>query len=81
MLSIRDLTHVYANGTRALDGVSLEIAAGMFGLLGPNGAGKSTLMRAIATLQTPTSGSIRFDDIDVTRRRPAPRRSRCGPRC
>ena len=65
MLSIHDLTHVYANGTKALDGVSLEVAAGMFGLLGPNGAGKSTLMRAIATLQTPTSGTIRFNDIDV----------------
>jgi ABC-2 type transport system ATP-binding protein len=37
----------------------------MFGLLGPNGAGKSTLMRCIATLQTPTAGHIRFDDIDV----------------
>jgi ABC-type multidrug transport system ATPase subunit len=37
----------------------------MFGLLGPNGAGKSTLMRAIATLQAPTSGTIRFGDIDV----------------
>jgi len=65
MLSIKDLTHVYANGTRALDGVSLEIGKGMFGLLGPNGAGKSTLMRSIATLQTPTSGAIRFGDIDV----------------
>ena len=65
MLSIKDLTHVYANGTRALDGVSLEIPPGMFGLLGPNGAGKSTLMRTVATLQTPTSGAIRFDDIDV----------------
>jgi len=65
MLSIDNLTHVYGNGTRALDGVTLEIPTGMFGLLGPNGAGKSTLMRSIATLQTPTSGSIRFDDIDV----------------
>ncbi|MBX3485052.1 ABC transporter ATP-binding protein [Phenylobacterium sp.] len=65
MLSISGLTHVYPNGTRALDGVDLSIGKGMFGLLGPNGAGKSTLMRAIATLQTPTSGSITFGDIDV----------------
>ncbi|HEX3888033.1 MAG TPA: ABC transporter ATP-binding protein [Phenylobacterium sp.] len=65
MLSIQNLTHVYANGTRALDNVSLDVPKGMFGLLGPNGAGKSTLMRSVATLQTPTSGSIRFDDIDV----------------
>lgn len=65
MLTIENLTHIYGNGTRALDGVSLNIPKGMFGLLGPNGAGKSTLMRSIATLQTPTSGSIRFGDIDV----------------
>jgi ABC-type multidrug transport system ATPase subunit len=37
----------------------------MYGLLGPNGAGKSTLMRTVATLQTPTEGTIRFGDIDV----------------
>jgi ABC-2 type transport system ATP-binding protein len=65
MLTIENLTHIYGNGTRALDGVSLTIPKGMYGLLGPNGAGKSTLMRSIATLQTPTSGSIRFGDIDV----------------
>ncbi len=65
MLSIRNLTHVYPGGTRALDDVSLEIPAGMFGLLGPNGAGKSTLMRCVAALQTPTSGAIDFDGIDV----------------
>ena len=67
MLTIENLTHVYGNGTRALDDVSLTIPKGMFGLLGPNGAGKSTLMRSIATLQTPTSGAIRFGDIDVIR--------------
>jgi ABC-2 type transport system ATP-binding protein len=67
MLTVQDLVHIYPNGVRALDGVSLTIPPGMFGLLGPNGAGKSTLMRTIATLQTPTSGSIRFDDIDVIR--------------
>ena len=67
MLTINNLVHVYGNGTRALDDVSLTIPTGMYGLLGPNGAGKSTLMRTIATLQTPTSGEIRFGDIDVIR--------------
>jgi ABC-type multidrug transport system ATPase subunit len=71
MLSISHLTHVYPNGTRALDDVSLEVPRGMFGLLGPNGAGKSTLMRSIATLQIPTGGGIRFgldgQAIDVIR--------------
>ena len=65
MLSIRDLTHVYPNGTRALDSVTLDIPAGMFGLLGPNGAGKSSLMRCLATLQVPSSGQIQFGAIDV----------------
>jgi ABC-type multidrug transport system ATPase subunit len=65
MLSIQHLTHTYANGTRALDDVSLEIPPGMFGLLGPNGAGKSSLMRCLATLQIPSSGSMHFDGLDI----------------
>ena len=65
MLSLRDVGHVYPNGTRALDGVTLDIPRGMYGLLGPNGAGKSTLMRTIATLQTPTEGTIRFGDAST----------------
>ena len=64
-LSISSLSKTYSNGVRALNNVSLEIPAGMFGLLGPNGAGKSTLMRTIATLQQPDSGAIRLGDIDV----------------
>ena len=67
MLELHDVSHVYANGTRALDHVTLSIPRGMYGLLGPNGAGKSTLMRAIATLQTPTEGTIRLGEIDVIR--------------
>ncbi|WP_213982629.1 ABC transporter ATP-binding protein [Sphingomonas sp. dw_22] len=65
MLELTGVTHVYPNGTRALDDVTLSIPKGMYGLLGPNGAGKSTLMRTVATLQTPTSGGIRFGEIDV----------------
>lgn len=65
MLELREVTHIYPNGTKALDNVTLSIPKGMFGLLGPNGAGKSTLMRTVATLQTPTHGSIQFGDIDI----------------
>lgn len=65
MLRLHAVTHVYPNGTRALDAATLDIPTGMFGLLGPNGAGKSTLMRCIATLQTPTEGRIEFGDIDA----------------
>ena len=65
MLEIANLSHTYANGTVALDDVTLSIPRGMFGLLGPNGAGKSTLMRTVATLQEPTSGTIRFGDFDI----------------
>jgi len=65
MLEIANLSHTYANGTVALNDVSLSIPRGMFGLLGPNGAGKSTLMRTVATLQAPTAGTITFNDIDV----------------
>ena len=65
MLELNDVSHVYPNGTRALDHVTLTMPRGMFGLLGPNGAGKSTLMRTVATLQTPTEGRIRFGEIDI----------------
>ena len=67
MLHLKGIEHVYPNGTRALDGVTISIGKGMFGLLGPNGSGKSSLMRTIATLQTPTAGDIKFGDIDVLR--------------
>ena len=64
-LRIENLSKTYPNGTRALDGVSLEIPQGMFGLLGPNGAGKSSLMRTLATLQSPDAGTVTFDGRSV----------------
>ena len=65
ILNISNLTKVYPNGVKAMDNISLSVGAGMFALLGPNGAGKSSLMRTIATLQSPSSGSIFFKYIDV----------------
>jgi len=46
--------------SQALRNVDLEIGAGVFGLLGPNGAGKTTLLRTLATIITPTTGTLRL---------------------
>jgi len=73
-LSIKNLSKTYANGVHALQGVSLEIPAGMFGLLGPNGAGKSTLMRTIATLQEPDIGTVNLGALDVLKDKDGVRR-------
>jgi ABC-2 type transport system ATP-binding protein len=73
-LRIEHLSKRYANGTQALQDVSLNIPLGMFGLLGPNGAGKSTLMRTLATLQEADSGRATLGEIDVLRQKDAVRR-------
>ena len=74
MLSIHNLAKTYSGGVRALRGVSLEIAPGMFGLLGPNGAGKSTLMKILATLLDPDTGTASLDGLDLIANKDATRR-------
>lgn len=64
MLSIQNVTKSFGT-LKALNNVSLELGPGLFGLLGPNGAGKSTLMRNLATLLTPTEGSITYNGVDI----------------
>ena len=64
-LSLSGISKTYKNGVKALDNVTIDISAGMFGLLGPNGAGKSTLMRTIATLQAPDTGVADFNGINI----------------
>ena len=66
LLEVTALTRMFGQ-LRALDGVDLTVRAGTFhGLIGPNGSGKSTLLKAIAGAHAPTSGTIRFDDMDIT---------------
>lgn len=65
MLEVRNLQKTYRGNLRAMAGLDLTLAPGMFGLLGPNGAGKSTLMRTLAGLQLPDAGSIRFGGVDI----------------
>lgn len=59
LISIQNLCHTYADGTQALQGVSLDIFAGEYVLIaGQNGAGKSTLVKHFLNLLQPTSGTV-----------------------
>jgi len=69
MLHLVDIHKTYVMGdqeVRALDGVSLDIRNGEFvAIMGPSGSGKSTLMHIVGCLDVPSSGSYKFDDIEV----------------
>ena len=71
ILKVTDLKRVYGKGsaaTRALDGVSLSLAAGEFvGVMGQSGSGKTTLLNCVSTIDRPTSGSIVIDGRELTR--------------
>ncbi len=63
-----DNIHSYYGETHVLFGVSLRVGRGeVVSLLGPNGAGKTTTLRSILGLTPARSGTIIFDDQDVTR--------------
>jgi len=69
VVSARGLTKVYGKGeaeVRALDGVDVDLGRGrLTAILGPSGSGKSTLMHCLAALDTPTSGSVVLDGVEV----------------
>ncbi|MCP8352234.1 ABC transporter ATP-binding protein [Candidatus Synchoanobacter obligatus] len=65
-IEIRDLHKAYAKGTKALDGVSLNIKQGeFFALLGLNGAGKTTLISILVGLVRASSGAVKIFGHDV----------------
>jgi putative spermidine/putrescine transport system ATP-binding protein len=68
-LGIEGCGKTFADGTRALEPVTLHVARGeTLVLLGPSGCGKTTLLRIIAGLETPDAGGrLSFNDTDVTR--------------
>ncbi|MGC8837775.1 MAG: ABC transporter ATP-binding protein [Anaerolineae bacterium] len=66
LIEVRDLRHVYPDGTEALRGVSLRVWPGEYVVIvGQNGAGKSTLAKHLVHLLEPTSGTVRVSGEDV----------------
>ncbi len=71
LIELRSVTKRYLVGEQeilALDGITLDIAQGEFAsIIGPSGSGKSTLMHLLGCLDTPTSGTMHIDGIDVSK--------------
>ncbi|MDP0501565.1 MAG: ABC transporter ATP-binding protein [Verrucomicrobiota bacterium JB022] len=69
LIRLNGLTKTYGKGNaafQALRGIDLTINRGEFvAVMGPSGSGKSTLMNILGCLDTPTSGSYRYEDIKV----------------
>ncbi len=70
LLSIKSLTKDYKTGkviTKALRGINLNISKGEFlSIAGPSGSGKTTLLNIIGCLDTPSSGSVSLNGIDLS---------------
>jgi len=66
LLSVKELRHVYPDGTEALHGISLDIARGEYVLIvGQNGAGKTTLVKHFLSLLQPTMGTVIVGGTDT----------------
>jgi phosphonate transport system ATP-binding protein len=79
MLHFNSVSHVFDDGTRAVDDISLHIQEGEFCvLLGPSGAGKSTLMNMVNGVVEPTSGSISLGHISLNKKNKSSIQRRIG---
>ena len=71
LIQVTDLKKHYNKGTiKALDGVTVDINRGdVMVVIGPSGSGKSTFLRSLNLMEEPTSGSIVFNGVDITKKK------------
>lgn len=86
IISINELSKIYGNGesqVNAVNNISTSFQTGEFcAIIGSSGSGKTTLLHMLGGLDTPTSGSVMYDDIDIyklnDRKQAELRRKKCG---
>ena len=86
IIRINELTKIYGNGesqVNAVNNLSTSFQTGEFcAIIGASGSGKTTLLHMLGGLDAPTSGSVRYDDIDIykqsDRKQAELRRKKCG---
>ena len=71
LIQVKDLKKHYNKGAiKALEGVTVDINKGdVMVVIGPSGSGKSTFLRSLNLLEQPTSGSIIFEGVDITKKK------------
>ena len=71
LIQVKDLKKYYNKGViKALDGITVDINKGdVMVIIGPSGSGKSTLLRSLNLLEQPSSGSIIFEGVDITKKK------------
>ena len=71
LIQCKKLTRSYKKGTTTitpLDGLDMDVEEGAFiALMGPSGSGKTTLLNLLAGIDSPTSGSLSVDGVDIAK--------------
>ena len=65
-ITVQNLSFSYKKNIKVVNGVSLSLNSGIYGLIGPNGAGKSTLIKLLTLSEKAKTGTISYNDVDIS---------------